>query len=500
MRQYFVNGVEVYAQKNTLAYTDQVNERSTCSFVVFNPDFQIRVGMEVEVLEDEELIFKGTVDDYDSTGTEEIYVSISCVDFSQLIDKRVVFDTFENETVEDIAKSLIADFFEEEGITEGNIEGSMTVNKAVFNYINGNVAMNDLAEISGYNWDIDSDKNLNLFDRSTHTAPFELTDTSFNYANFSVKQRRGDYRNRQYVRAGQDVTQVIENERPTPQPDGVSRSFITRFPIARKPRIFVDGNEVDPNDIGVNGIDNNRLFYFSYNSNTISQDFGEEELQPEQTLSITYQGLYPIIVTADEAEQIQVRQEFEGGSGIYEDVVEDQNIDTREAALQFARGKLDKYGLIQSVVTFNTQEKGLKAGQLISIQNSKHNVDGTFLIESVNGRPNGSKMNYAVKALDGQALGGWEQFFKSLIGKGSKLVIRDNEVLVLLNTMSESQGWQEQLQTPAPEKAEEEQGWQEDLEKTVFACPIPQEDQTLFYNARQPVTIGLFPSEDLYPC
>ena len=467
MRIYSIAGNVVTVQKNTLNYNDKLNERTTCSFIVVEPIFDIDVGMEVIVTDDAVNVFSGTIDNVTEQGDVIKYVSVSCVDFSQLIDKRIIADAFEGELAGDIVKEFITKVFSQEGITEGIVQDGLVISKAVFNYNNGNVAMNYLADVTGFNWFIDKDKQLNFFDRSTYSAPFSLTDSSA-YNNLQVKKNRGQYRNRQYVRAGTDVTQEIVKEKPSPKPDGVSRTFVARLPVAQKPRIYINDVEISANDIGVNGIDKNKKYYFTYNSNAITQDQAVTLLADTDKLEITYKGLYPLLVVSDNAEEINARKTLEGGSGIYENIEQEPNINTKETAFEFVQGKLAKYGIISKTVTFNIYETGLKAGQLLSIQNTKHNLNDSFLIESVTARDDNGLTLYTVKCLDGSSLGGWEQFFKNLIQGQKKLVIRENEVLVLLNTAFEKQNWSEQLQD------------------AVYACPLPHEE--------------LYPSETLYPC
>lgn len=437
MRTYTIAGNTVMVQKNSLNYMDTLNERTTCSFTVVDPTFEIDVGMEVLVQEDAVTIFAGTIDSVSEQGYHTNFVSVSCVDFSQLIDKRIIANSYENELAGDIVKDFISTVFVDEGITEGTIQDGPTISRAVFNYDNGNVAMNYIADLTGFNWEIDNDKKLNFFNRATYTAPVSLTDTSHNYKDLTVKKTRSEYRNRQYIRAGTDITSEMPLEKPTPKPDGVSKTFVVRLPIAEKPKIFINSIEVSPDDIGVNGLDTDKKYYFSYNSNTITQDQSEPTLTTE-VLEITYRGLYPIMVVAESPEQIALRQAIEGGSGVHENIIQETNLDTSRAALELARGKLEKYGIIPKVVTFNTYEKGLKAGQLISITNTKHNLNGTFLIDTVSGRSDGLLTLYTVKCLDGASFGGWEQLFKTLIQGNKKLVIRENEVVVKLITFSDS--------------------------------------------------------------
>ena len=140
--------------------------------------------------------------------------------------------------------------------------------------------------------------------------------------------------------------------------------------MAEKPRIFIDDVEVSPDDIGVNGLDKDRKWYFSYNSNIITHDFSQPELTTE-TLKIQYKGLYPILVVAEDPAEIENRKSIEGGSGIYENIQLEQSINLKDVALNYANGLLEKYGIIPKTATFTTYQHGLKAGQLLPIQNSK---------------------------------------------------------------------------------------------------------------------------------
>jgi hypothetical protein len=470
MRVYTIAGNVVDVSKSSLNANDRINERTTCSFTVIEPSFEIDIGMEVSITDGATTVFKGTVDqqsEYTDKGHVK-YVALGCVDFSQLIDKRMVYDTFVNTLAGTIVRSLITSFFSGEGVTAGIIHNGGTISKAVFNYDNGNEAMNLLVDLTGLNWYIDENKQLHFIDRSSQTAPFNLSDGSMNYHGLQVKKKRGQYRNRQYLRAGHDKTSLITKEKPTPAPDGTSQTFVVRFPLAQKPSVFIDDVEVLSSDIGIKGLDQNKKWYWNKESNAVIQDSSSVPLSSTQKIEITYYGLYPLRVVADNTEEIDLRKAKEGGTGLYESVDQQAEIDDRDTAFDYAFARLDKFGIIPREITFNTYDSGLKAGQLLEINNTKHNLSGNYLIESVTVRDDAGVTLYSVKALDGSALGGWEQFFKSLVKGNKKMVIRDNEVLVLLNTTIEKQAWIETV------------------EKNIFACPVPSEE--------------LYPSTTLYPC
>lgn len=432
MRTYKINNILVNVQRNSFSYTDKLNERSTCSFIVIDP-FDITKGMEVLIEEDGEVIFAGKVAKPKISNADTIkLINVSCTDYSQLIDKRIIAETYENMLAGDIVRDFIDNVFYEEGITEGNIQDSLLISKAVFNYDNGNIAMNYLSDVTGHYWEVDKDKKLNFFDKTTYTAPFLLTDTSLNYDNLQVEENADKYRNRQYLKAGQDMSTI---QTRAFKGDGETQTFTVDLPIALVPTVKVNGLS---KTVGIRGIDKNKEWYWQKGDKTISQETSGSKLSSSDILTIDFQGFYPIIVVAENPEEINSRKSLEGGSGIYESITQEATLDTKDSALEYTNSILQKYGFISKVVTFNTYVKGLKSGQLLTIQNVKYNINGNFLIESVTVRGSGDNTTYSVKCLDGSSIGGWEKFFKSLVNNNQQLLIRENEIVVKLITFKDS--------------------------------------------------------------
>src|SRR5690606_12044805 len=123
-------------------------------------------------------------------------------------------------------------------------------------------------------------------------------------------------------------------------------------------------------------------------------------------------------------------------SGVYEAVADEPNIETSDAALAAAAGLLRRYGEIEQRVTYQTLWPGLRAGQLQHIEVPALGVSGAYLLDSVEAQEfataEGGELQFTVSALSGEQVGGWAAFWKRLIRSGGALVIRENEVLVLL--------------------------------------------------------------------
>ena len=389
-------------------------------------------------------IFCGTIDTLDDYEGDPgyLYYNIIAVDYNQLADKKLMAASYSSTLAGNIVSAIITAALSDEGVTAGTIEDGPVISKAVYNYIKATDALDYLKNVTGLNWNINHNKQLNFFSNASNVSPWMLTDL-VPHENFKRTRTRDQYRNKQYLRAGTGKTSVQTLEKPAPAPDGVSRNFVLRFPIAEKPVIYVNSTAVLSANIGVNGLDTGKDWYFSYGSNTVSQSGSAAVLTAGSTIETTYIGLYPIIAVIDEPAQISARQAIETGtSGIYESVVTEKSINENNQAIEYSEGLVLKYGVIPSIVTFDTEVPGLQAGQLLPIQKSLYGINSSFLIESVQiSAADSGATNYSVRCLDGSSLGGWEEWFKELLKGNREFVINENEVVILLNVQTETENW-----------------------------------------------------------
>ncbi|QOR34446.1 hypothetical protein IMX26_13240 [Clostridium sp. 'deep sea'] len=449
MRKFRINDKVVLVEAGW-GISDKINARTTlsCTVIDLRELVSISDGDTIVVTQNGTKIFAGIINDIEDFEpyTGILNYSITAVDNSALADKRTVANSAVDIYAGDVVKNIILPILSEENVTAGNIVNGPIMKKVVFNYIPCSDALNYLKNVTGLNWNIDNDKKLHFFDRSHNLAPFTLS-KAVQHVDFRRKRSLSQYRNKQYIRAGKGKTITQVKRKPTPQPDGVSKSFIVRFPIAEKPDIYINSVQVAEDDIGVNGLDKDRKFYFSYGSNVIAQDQSEPVLISSDVIEVSYKGLYPIMVVVDSPEEIEKRKAKEPGtSGIYEKLVTETSLDTGDQAVEFAEGLISKYGNVPDRTTFRTNVNGLKAGQLLAINKPLYGLNENFLIESVNIRASGSSsLEYDISALDGAALGGWEEFFKDLLKGQREFVIAENEVIILLISLSETWKFSQEL-------------------------------------------------------
>lgn len=440
-----IGGEVVNYQANSIDYDDNVGQRSAASFGVVDPlgTMQFKKGQPVEIYEENEygdpgaLVFGGVIDRPVSrylslAGNGKIH-QITCADQHYIADKRIVAKLYREVLAGDIVKDLINSYLIDEGVTAGEIQNGPVVIEAVFNYISFTQCMESLAEKAGFEWEIDAHKKLHFFARETFRSNEEITETS-NIKNVEVEPESAEYRNRQYVRAGKDMTDP-QTERF--KGDGSRQTFTVGFQIAQVPTIFLNGVEIPR--VGIRGLEEGLQFYWSKGSNEITQDEDAEPLTADDELEITYRGFVDIVALSYDADAVAEMKAIEGGTGLHEHVIDDPHITSRQSAFETANAKLRRYARIGRKITFDTQIKGFKAGQLVRVKLDSYGIDDDYLIESIQANELGShdgRLVYRISAVDGAASGGWAKFFKDIATRGQAFVIRENirdeEVLALL--------------------------------------------------------------------
>lgn len=440
----------VTIREGSLSINEAIEERSTCSFIVINSgEKHFKKGQQVEVFDGEDLIFSGFIDTsrerrISPDGT--LFHDIQCIDNHYLVDKRIIAQAYQETDAGTIVNDIITNYLAEEGITAGVIQTGPLIQEAIFNYIRITDALDSLAEKSGFWWKVDENKELQFVARSTNTSPFDVTPTNIRYGSVQVENGNPKYRNKQYERGGRDLTDTqIETKRG----DGDSQSFIVGFPIAKVPTVEINlnGAGYTAQTVGIRGVDDDKQWYWSKGSNTISQDESGTPLTSNDVIRITYIGEFDIVVVSQITEQIDNRKDVEGGSGIVEDVQDNPYTSNRETGFQNANAKLEKYGVIGRRVTFTVQEKGLETGQIVKVTIPDHELnENELLIESVNITQSTHITWYNVTAIEGPTGTSWTKMFYHMATRGQTFVLRENiredQILIILETFTKT--WTEE--------------------------------------------------------
>lgn len=375
------------------------------------------------------VLFHGTIDDLEferirKTGQRRFHCKL--VDWNQLADRQVISKEYLNQSAGAIVRDVITNYLAADGIVPSSfVDDGPVITKFVANYLTARQLYDDLAELIGYGWTVDYDKRMHWFPMETNVAPFALDGTTLLLAGLKNNSRRDQYRNYQYVRAGKDLT---DPQTESFKGDGDKRTWNVGYPVAQAPSL-ITVNAGAAKTVGIRGLDSGLQYYWSKGSTEITQDTGEPLLSATDVLSVTYVGLYDVIVAARKDTLIAERQSVEGGSGVYANLENFTNLDGQDLALDKARGLLNKFGRIPQVLHFRTDVPGLQAGMLATADLPEMNLSGTWLIESVKIKNLGTSLRYECEAVDGEHLGGWVEFWKKFYESDRQFVARENEVI-----------------------------------------------------------------------
>lgn len=388
------------------------------------------------------MIFGGTIDTdpfvVDDSGAQRIY-QIQCVDYNQIADRHLVAYAYVTDSVTTwyagtIIKDIVDRFFAygdaSENIDVSNVQDGPQIDKAVFNYVMASQVFSELADIAGYVWYIDYDKKLYFYDSSANAAPFGLTETSENWRQMRVSNSREKYRNKQIIRGGNSLT-----EERVDSIAAIADQTLFEYPFSIGTASAVTVDSVSKT-IGVNGYDEGRDFYWSYGSPVLTATTAPGA---GAVVALTYQGLFPILISEVLPDEIMARRAIEGGTGVYESIIDNNTITAQTTGVQVALAYLRKFGTIPKTIDFNTDVVGLRTGQLLTVNIPTLDLDDDFLIESVRFSDYGGVLNrYKVHAVSGEALGGWLDFFNSLARQTQNINLYDEDQVILLKTSTDT--------------------------------------------------------------
>lgn len=393
-------------------------------------------GNEVKVYNNGTQIFGGIivklvqrVEDY-----KILLYDIECEDYTKLLDKKLVADTFENKTITQIIDSINTDYLD--GFTVVNAQGvAKEISYIAFNYCSVSSALTQLADLVNYDWYIDYSKDIHFFSKTSKSAPIDVNDDDGSYLKGSLRIRRDNsqLRNQIYIRGGDYLADTLTSE-------VISDGTQNVYPLPYKYedlQVSVTGEVWDG---GVDGIDAITPHDYLWNKDEKFIRFRGDRI-PNDTSSIRMSGqpYLPVRVVMRDDESILDTISAEGGDGIYEFLVVDNSINSKEGARERAVEELDAYKETLSEAQFSTYTDGLKAGQRIRVNSTVHDVDEYFIINKVTARMYTYKaMRYEVSLVTTKTLGIIEFLQGILLRETKQIIVNENEIVDLVYTKNES--------------------------------------------------------------
>ncbi len=425
------NNVDPNSVNLQRALTSQVD---TLSFAVirhggavaggFKPD----VNDEVEVIENGTTIFGGVIIKVDSTVDGQKVETFTCEtkDYSFQMDQKLVVSTYKNMTVNAIIADIKTRFLGPEyDIT--NVNCTRLVTYIIFNYELPSKVFQQLAELTGYDWYVNENKEIYFFEKKAITAPFNLTDDNENYYYNSLKitQDIKSLRNSIVVRGGEYLGNATSEKIIA---DGVETTFKQAY---RYSDVYVKVNGV-AQTLGLDYIDDPALFDCLYNFQEKSVIFPEAS-KPSATDEIEVGGLpnLPVVIKVVNTQSI-------GQYGEFQYKIIDSTINSKQGARERAQAEIRQYGYQLSDGTFETKKPGLQVGQKINIQSDIRGINTDYIISRISSRlVNGLEFKHSVTLMTAQTYGVIEFFERLLMEKDKKIVINPDEILEYVTAIND---------------------------------------------------------------
>lgn len=309
------------------------------------------------------------------------------------------------------------------------------------------VFVQELADALGMAWDIDYERDVKFFQRSSNPAPFSIGDGTDNFDKLSVEADVSQLKNRQDVRGGtrrtdatysqvvagnnavrewllktsfaelvvhlddNTSTDTMEATTSTTTVKATAHGLVTGDYIVNRTRsnavrqiVVVDPDTFTVEAVasqasgdtfskfatlktdGVENLDDEASFDYmsSFAEKSVRASEQTPTLKTGEFLLFTYVEIVPVRAQVTDFVSVDAMKALVGGDGIFDgQVIVDTTLDSIQAARDRAQAEVDQYSNPIVRVSFRTDHEGLVAGQLVFVGDATRGVSGDFLIQRV---------------------------------------------------------------------------------------------------------------------
>jgi hypothetical protein len=354
-----------------------------------------------------------------------IVYRVEATDYTYILINKNAQKVYTSQTLNAIVTDLISTYVDSGyGLTTTGVDTGPTIDTVSFNHIPLRKAFEKLAKITGYEWWVDYQKDINFKPKKAASAPETITDSSNNHMSLSIDADLSQVRNSIVVKGGKEETSAFFSQ--TIEADGVAREWILR----EKPTQVQHIKE-----------------------NTVAQNFGEDPTDEETgndymfnkaekyvrvvvadptptagtDIEVSYKYEVPVIVLLQDATSIGAIKALEGGDGIHEYTIFESSIKSKAEARQRALKELAEYAdpLVNGVFTTRTGLLGAGSyfvpGQELTVNSPAWgiNTDTKYQIQEVvtTLAEDGTNIEYHYQVRFGGRLLNSVAFLESLAGK-----------------------------------------------------------------------------------
>lgn len=414
-------------------------KRDSCRFnILVNPSspYTPVIGQQVVITLDGTRVFGGVIVALEQrvTSYKLIRWVVTCEDFTRLLDRKLVPETYQNQTVDQIIADLAATYFPA-GFTLTNVNAPVTVKYVAFNYLPVSKCLEDLADMVNYDWYVDENKDLHFFAPGSEVAPVDVEDDngSHVYDSLTIRKDNSQVRNSIIVRGGQYLGASFTGEWL-----GNGTDYIV--PLPYKFNDFGATLTGNPLSIGIDYINDPNNYHALYNFNEKVLKFPSNRV-PTNGATLVYFGKpnLPVIVKLKSSSSASTLSATEGGDGIYEYLIVDKTINSKEGARQRALAEIQTYATTLSEGEFETHYAGFRAGQRVRINSATRGIDEVFIINKVTFEQfDSTSFKYRVSLVTTKTFDLVDLLIDLTLRKNKEIVIDENETVDIVQTFEDA--------------------------------------------------------------
>lgn len=342
--------------------------------------------------------FAGIISDVEERdfGIERLRYAVSARDYTYLFDKYLVVEEYASTRASTIVSNIVTSYTT--GFTTTNIQASAVVGAQTFDYVEPSQCVRTLADLVGYGFYIDYDKDVHFYSLASVTAPvasIDLDTDLTNYGDMKIRETVGHgVKNRVYVKGFKQKSSATMT-RAFPG-DGFSKFFPLGYEPASTSASDLTGT------IGASALSFGRDMRDSQPDNPVGTAtdayicFGNMgvrfDIAPSSTalvsLSFKYMSEIPSLVEDTIAQSTMATREG-SGDGVHEFVWNDPGLTapdgTDTLALLKGREILNRYAKARLSTAFRSFTQGWRAGQSIQLISTRRmgGLNKTFYVQQV---------------------------------------------------------------------------------------------------------------------
>jgi hypothetical protein len=436
-----------YIEKGSISIEDVLTrEVNTCSFLFTDNEGtnKPQTGQDVMIfyretaVADPVLIFAGRLSEIPQAqyAYGKYQYELTAVDYTQCLSKKNVVEVYESTAAGDIIRDIVETYAPELGCLY--VQDGLTVDYISFNYKFPIECITELADLIGYDWYVDYDKNIHFFAPGTDTAPYSLTEdsTSGLFSGLEITVNKEELKNKVTIRGGYELSALYEQVR---EAEGTQTSFNLDYEPYAPMSVYVDvGAGYVAHTLGIDNIDTTGYDFVVNVSEKVIKNLDHATLTAGHKLKITYKYKKPIMVEVDDQDSIKLMKKYEGGDGIYEaSLIVDETIQTRAQAKARGNSELEQYSNPLVEGSFITNQYGYHSGQLLTVNLPSRDINEQYLIQNVTATSLGNGL-FEYEITFATKLKGLTDFLLMLYDSGRKIIERDDEILEKLKVFKKS--------------------------------------------------------------